>query len=87
MSAYHEPSPAKLSPRMRQVLKCLLEGDSDKQVAARLGISTNTVNQYVKGIYSHFHVMSRTELLSRWVRRGWGRNLGWANDRDLRKER
>src|SRR4051812_8015579 len=35
---FAEPSPAALPPRARQVLRCLLEGDGDKQVAARLGI-------------------------------------------------
>jgi hypothetical protein len=34
-----EPSLARLSPRLRQTLTCLLEGDSEKQLAARLGLS------------------------------------------------
>ena len=33
-----EPSRAKLSPRLRQTLACLLEGDSEKQVAPRLSL-------------------------------------------------
>lgn len=75
-----EPSPADLPPRVRLVLRCLLEGDSDKQIAARLKISPYTVNQYVKVIYPHFGVATRAELLARWVRRGWGSRFAWADD-------
>ena len=62
------------------MLRCLLEGDSDKQVAARLRLSPATVNEYTKRIYRHFRVTSRAELLARWVRRGWGAGP-WAADR------
>ena len=75
-----EPAPAELPPRLRQVLRCLLEGDSDKQIAARLRISRYTVNQYTKMVYRHFGVCARSELLARWVRRGWGGRFAWADD-------
>jgi DNA-binding CsgD family transcriptional regulator len=74
-----EPSPSQLSPRCRQVLACVLEGDSDRQVAKRLELSTHTVNQYLKAIFRHFHVSSRTELMARWIRRAWGATLAWRN--------
>jgi DNA-binding CsgD family transcriptional regulator len=73
LARFTEPSPAALPPRVRDVLRCVLDGDSDKQVAARLGISGHTVNQYTKAIHRHFGVSSRAELLARWIRRGWGR--------------
>jgi DNA-binding CsgD family transcriptional regulator len=72
LAGLDEPSPANLSPRSRQVLRCLLDGDGDKQVAGRLAISPLTVNVHTKAIYKHFGVSSRAELLARWVRRGWG---------------
>ncbi len=75
-----EPSPGDLSPRVRQVLRCILEGDSDKQIAKRLGISKYTVNGYVKRIFVHFRVQSRPELLARWIRRGWGARFAWADE-------
>lgn len=78
LARFADPSPSGLPPRARQVLKCLLEGDGDKQVAARLGLSVLTVNQHTKRIYCHFGVASRAELLARWVRRGWGSNAAWA---------
>lgn len=64
-----EPSASELSPRLREVLDCLLEGDSEKQVALRLGLTRQTVHQYVKTVYNHFGVQSRGELLARWIRR------------------
>jgi hypothetical protein len=39
-----EPSPDKLSPRLRQTLACLLEGDSEKQVAARLALAIRVIS-------------------------------------------
>ncbi|TWU29951.1 response regulator transcription factor [Bythopirellula polymerisocia] len=63
-----EPQEALLPRRVQQTLHCLLEGDSERQVASRLGISPETVHQYVKQIYRHYMVSSRAELLARWLR-------------------
>jgi DNA-binding CsgD family transcriptional regulator len=62
-------SPAKLPPRVREVLACLLDGDSEKQVALRMGLSRATVHQYVTALYRHYRVASRAELLARVLRR------------------
>ncbi len=51
-----------LSPRQRQVLLLLLEGDGKKQIAARMKISQHTVGDYVKEVFKHFGVHSRGEL-------------------------
>lgn len=77
LARFKEPSPSELPARIRDVLRCLLEGDSDKQVAARLEISRHTVNQYVKVIFNHFGVATRAELVARWVRRGLGNGFAW----------
>lgn len=61
-----DPAIARLSPRLRQTFACLIEGDSEKQVAARLGLSHATVHQYVTALYRHFAVQSRAQLLA-WV--------------------
>ena len=58
-----------LSPRLQQTLACLMEGDSEKQVAVRMGISRPTVHQYVTMLYRRFGVQSRAELLVRVLRR------------------
>jgi DNA-binding CsgD family transcriptional regulator len=65
-----EPSVRELPPRVRQVLVCLMEGDSEKQAALRLGISPHTVHDYVKQLHHRFGVSSRGELLSR-CRKFW----------------
>ncbi len=77
LSLFRDPCPTRLGPRARQVLKCLLEGDSDKQIATRLGISRFTVNQHMKRIFVHFGVNTRSELMARWVRRAWGQKFSW----------
>jgi DNA-binding CsgD family transcriptional regulator len=64
-----EPSDDALSPRLRQTLACLLEGDSEKQVAARLGVSHATAHQYVMALYRHFRVSSRAQLLAHRIKR------------------
>ena len=71
LARFTEPAPSNLTPRRREVLRCLLEGDGDKQIAARLGMSQHTVNTHTKTIYHHFTVQSH-ELLARWISRGWG---------------
>ena len=78
-----EPGPDKLAPRLRQTLACLLEGDSEKEAAARLGLSRATTHQYVTALYRHFRVQSRAQLLAHIVKRmgpagAWGRWLGRA---------
>ena len=80
LSRILEPSPMGLAPRVRQVLRCLLEGDGDKQIAKRLNISIYTVNQYGKVIFHYFQVNSRTELLARWIKRGWNARCSWADN-------
>jgi DNA-binding CsgD family transcriptional regulator len=62
---------ARLAPRLRQVLGCLLEGDSEKQAALRLGIAAATLHEYVTALYRHFGVASRAELMAYFLRRGW----------------
>jgi DNA-binding CsgD family transcriptional regulator len=57
-----------LSPRLRQVLVSLLEGDSEKQAAARLGLTRDSAHQYVKAVYRRFNVNTRAELMALFVR-------------------
>jgi DNA-binding CsgD family transcriptional regulator len=54
-----------LTLRQRDVLQGLLEGMSERQVAARLRLSPHTVHDYVKQLYRAVGVASRAELLSR----------------------
>ena len=56
--------------RMQQVLSLLKRGFSEKETAECLRISKHTVHVYVKKLYTHFSVCSRSELLSLWVNNG-----------------
>ena len=59
-----------IPPRQQQVLAELKEGRREKEVAAKLGLSPETVHVHIKAIYRRFAVNSRAELLSLWVDRG-----------------
>jgi DNA-binding CsgD family transcriptional regulator len=69
LAAAHELGPRDLSPRKREVLECLLQGDADKCIALRLGISTATVSEYVTDVFRHFNVSSRAQLSATFLRR------------------
>jgi DNA-binding NarL/FixJ family response regulator len=62
-------SSSPLSPRLQQTLACLLEGDSEKLIAARLGISPATLHQYVTALYRLLDVQSRPQLFARMLER------------------
>lgn len=64
-----QPNVSGLPPRLRQVLAALLDGDSEKLVAVRLGLHPTTVHDHVKRLYRHFGVSTRAELLAYFLRR------------------
>lgn len=57
-----------LTAREREVLQGVVDGLGDKQVAARLNLSPETVRTHVKNIYKKLQVGSRGELISRAAR-------------------
>ncbi len=60
-----------LSRRERECLKLLAAGKTDWEIAAILGISPDTVHQYVKHARSAYDVVSRTQLVVRGLRDAW----------------
>ena len=60
----------KLTSRQQEVLRLLLQGDGEKQVARKLGISRYTVNDHVKAIYRNLGVNSRGEMMAKVLRPG-----------------
>ena len=70
LGAPDAPPKSALSPRLQRVLEHLLAGQSEKQVARTIGLTRNTVHEYVKGIYRHFGVGSRAELFARVTQTG-----------------
>jgi DNA-binding CsgD family transcriptional regulator len=58
-----------LSGAQRRVLRLLLTGKSEKEVAEELHISPHTVHSHVKQIYKQFAVGSRPELMAFFIDR------------------
>jgi len=54
-----------LSPRECGIVRAVFDGDSEKDTAARLGLSPHTVHTYLWRIYRKLQVQSREELLVR----------------------
>ncbi len=60
-----KPSSKTVVPkRERQVLECAAEGMTDKEIAAVLGISTETVNTYWRRIRQRFGAVNRAEVVA-----------------------
>lgn len=59
-----------LTPREQQVLELLAEGLSNKAIAARLGISDQTVKFHVASIAAKLGATNRTEAVRLALRRG-----------------
>ena len=59
-----------LTPRENEVLELLAEGLSNKAIAARLGISDQTVKFHVASIGGKLGAANRTDAVRRAVRRG-----------------
>lgn len=75
LSSFREASLAALPLRLRDVLSALAEGDNEKQIALRLGISRNTVHEYVRRLFRRFGVASRSALLLRAARQIHARSI------------
>jgi DNA-binding CsgD family transcriptional regulator len=56
-----------LTPGRLRVLACLVEGLTEKEVAARLNLSRHTVHNHIRDIYAHLGVRSRGELLAMFI--------------------
>ena len=54
---------AQLSKREKEVLKLVLQGKSNKQIALALAIAVRTVEFHLKNVYAKFQVSSRIELI------------------------
>jgi len=59
-----------LTQREREILALLADGFGNKQIAARLGISTNTVKTHLELLFDKLDVSSRTEAVTAAARMG-----------------
>lgn len=60
-------SALRLPPRLKPVLERYLAGDSEKEAAAALGLSPQTVHTYAKQLYRAIGVSSRAELMAKFI--------------------
>lgn len=61
-----------LTPRERQVVRLAMDGLSNKEIGARLGMSPKTVESHLSEIYVRFGIAGgRIELSSRAAEEGW----------------
>lgn len=65
-----------LSAREREVLRCVVDGASNDEIGARLGISSRTVESHLRRLFERLAVASRTELAARALREGWLEDIG-----------
>ena len=63
-------SPEELTDREQQVLTMMADGLGNKEIAARLGISTHTVKFHISSILGKLGAGSRTEAVSIGMRTG-----------------
>jgi DNA-binding NarL/FixJ family response regulator len=61
---------AALSRREQEILALLADGLINKQIAARLGISTNTVKTHLELLFEKLGVATRAEAVATAVKRG-----------------
>lgn len=59
-----------LSAREMDVLKLLVEGASNKMIAAQLNLSENTVKSHTSHIFAKLQVSSRAEAVAVALQRG-----------------
>lgn len=70
-STWHQaPELDELSERENQVLQLLVEGLTNKQIAAQLQLRPSTVKQYISNILAKLHAQSRTEAVAAALKMG-----------------
>ena len=66
------PGPSdRLSRRELDVVRLLVQGRSNDEIASALGIGSKTVETHLHRLFERCRVASRTELASRAIRNGW----------------
>jgi len=63
--------PTELSARELEVLKGVVDGKTNQEIAFQLGISVKTIEKHLDGIFTKLGVASRVEAAVLAVREGW----------------
>lgn len=64
------PAPI-LTVREREVVALVVEGRSNDEIGAALGITSKTVEAHLRRLFDRLGLQSRTELATRALREGW----------------
>lgn len=67
--AYGQKNP--LTTREREVIELIAKGDTTKDIADKLSITSGTVRNYISVIYEKLEVSTRIEAISRFKEQGW----------------
>lgn len=59
-----------LTPREKEILQSLTDGNSFKLIADQIGVSASTVRSHIKNIYEKLGVHSQAEAVSKTLREG-----------------
>ena len=57
-----------LTPHELRIVRMLADGDSYQEIAGRLGITVNTVRNYIRSIYDKLQVHTKSEAVSKALR-------------------
>ncbi len=64
-------SQVRLSERELDVVRLVVDGRSNDEIASRLGIGAKTVESHLRRLFERLDIASRTELATRALREGW----------------
>jgi DNA-binding CsgD family transcriptional regulator len=70
VAAGHPPRASSLSRRELEVLRLLATGESNAQIARRLGLSTHTIERHVANLYRKIGARGRADAVARALRSG-----------------
>jgi len=62
------PEGLQVTPRQAEILRLIASGLTDKQIAAKLGVSPRTVQSHVDRVYLQHGLHKRTALIAAWLR-------------------
>lgn len=73
VAAFQHPAPSEaseygLTPHEVRIIRMLANGDSYREVADQLGITVNTVRNYIRSIYEKLQVHTKSEAVSKALR-------------------
>jgi DNA-binding NarL/FixJ family response regulator len=60
-----------LTAREQQIVRCIVDGQTNDEIGAKLSISSKTVEGHLSRLFARQGVVSRAELASRAVLEGW----------------